>query len=245
MIAGELVRLLRAAENIVVITGAGVSAESGIPTFRDAQTGLWAQYDPEDLATPEAFQRNPRLVWEWYAWRRELVAKCHPNPAHYALAKWEKNVPNFTLITQNVDGFHHLAGSQHILELHGNLAHTKCFANEHAIDTWDDDAIPPACPICDSLLRPDVVWFGEGLSRTKLMRAWDAAAHADVTFSVGTSSLVYPAAQLPLATLESGGVVVEINPTVTPLTELADYVFAEKAGEFLPLLVEQILKSTT
>lgn len=244
MIANELLRFLRSAENIVVITGAGISAESGIPTFRDAQTGLWAQYDPEELATPDAFQHNPRLVWDWYAWRRELIAKCQPNPAHHALARWEQFAANFTLVTQNVDGFHHLAGNKNILELHGNLARTKCFANEHPIDNWDDERIPPHCPICDSLLRPDVVWFGEGLSRTRLMAAWDAVSEADVTLSVGTSSIVYPAAQLPLATLQGGGIVIEINPTSTPLTQLADYVFAEKAGKFLPNLVEQIANTS-
>lgn len=241
MIPEELIQIVRGAERIVVMTGAGISAESGIPTFRDAQTGLWAKYDPEDLATPDAFQRNPKLVWEWYAWRRELVATCEPNPAHFALAKWQSHAKNFTLITQNIDGFHQLAGSQNVIELHGNLSRTKCFANQHLVESWDDENVPPECPKCGSLLRPDVVWFGEGLSRTNLMAAWNAATQADVTFSIGTSSLVYPAAQLPLGTVDNGGVVVEINPMATPLTTFADYAFREKAGWFLPVLVERIL----
>ncbi len=243
MIPDELVRALRNAEQIAVITGAGVSAESGIPTFRDAQTGLWEQYDPEDLATPQAFRHNPKLVWEWYAWRRELVANCKPNPAHHALAKWETHVPNFTLITQNIDGLHHLAGSKNIIELHGNLGRTKCFANEHPVNRWDETVIPPICPSCGSLLRPDVVWFGEGLSRADLMRAAVVAADADIIFSIGTSSLVYPAAQLPLLTYENGGPIVEINPLETPLTPFATFAFAEKAGEFLPNLVEKAYKN--
>jgi NAD-dependent deacetylase len=241
MIPAALRRIMRRAKNVVVITGAGVSAESGVPTFRDAQTGLWASYDPAELATPEAFQRNPRLVWEWYAWRRELIADCQPNPAHFALARLEQHVPNFTLITQNVDGFHHLAGSKHILELHGNLGRTKCFLHEHLVLRWDDGEIPPTCPHCGSLCRPDVVWFGENLPYDKLMAAWEAVEHADVTLSIGTSSVVYPAAQLPLATLQAGGIVVEINPTATPLTQFADFVFVEKAGSIVPQLVAEIV----
>ncbi|MFQ5422096.1 MAG: NAD-dependent deacylase, partial [Anaerolineae bacterium] len=210
---------LRDAQKVAVLTGAGISAESGVPTFREAQTGLWAKYDPEELATPHAFRRNPRLVWEWYAWRRELVANAEPNPGHYALAEMEKRVPNFTLITQNVDGLHPRAGSQRTVALHGDITRVKCSRDGRPVTTWPEtEEVPPRCPRCGGLLRPDVVWFGEGLPPDALRTAVTAARSCDVFLSIGTSALVQPAASLPIEALNNGAYVVEVNMNETPLT---------------------------
>ena len=162
------------------------SAESGVPTFREAQTGLWAQYDPEELATPQAFLCNPRLVWEWYAWRRELAAKAEPNLGHLALAQLEQQIPHFTLITQNVDGLHQRAGSQNVIELHGNIQRTICFNERQVVNAWPgSDEIPPRCPRCGGLLRPDVVWFGESLPAPARESAWVAAKQCELFLAVG------------------------------------------------------------
>src|SRR5574341_154130 len=193
-----LIESLRAARHVAVLTGSGISAESGVPTFRDAQTGLWAKYRPEELATPEAFRRNPRLVWEWYEWRRGLVAKAAPNPGHLALAELERRVPRLTLVTQNVDGLHQQAGSRGVIELHGNLQRTKCFEENVVVEAWPiTGAAPPRCPRCGGLLRPDVVWFGEALPQPALAAAVEAAQACDLFFAIGTSALVQPAASLP------------------------------------------------
>jgi NAD-dependent deacetylase len=237
----ELVESLRSARYVVVLTGAGVSAESHIPTFRDAQTGLWAHYDPEELATPQAFRRNPRLVWEWYAWRRELVAQAKPNPGHLALAELERRLPEFTLITQNVDGLHQQAGSRNVIELHGNINRTKCFEEGEIIDSWPPTTeLPPHCPRCGGYLRPDVVWFGEMLSPQALRAAFAATERCDLFMSIGTSSLVQPAASLPFTALERGAVVVEINPDTTPLTSHVTYALQGAAGQILPRLTEAL-----
>jgi NAD-dependent deacetylase len=234
-----LMERLRAARHVAVLTGAGISAESGVPTFRDAQTGLWSRYKPEDLATPEAFQRNPRLVWEWYAWRRECVAKVTPNPGHIALAEMERQVPRFTLITQNVDGLHDRAGSRRVVELHGNITRTKCFEENTIIQNWSDSGeVPPRCPRCGGRLRPDVVWFGETLPAHAFEEALRATQACEVFFSIGTSSMVYPAASLSYEALQSGAVVVEINPEKTPLTTQATHSFRAPSGQLLPLLVK-------
>lgn len=234
----NLINLLRAAKHIAVLTGAGVSAESGIPTFREAQTGLWAQYDPQDLATPEAFVRNPKLVWEWYVWRRELVSRAQPNPGHIALAQMAKHVPRFTLITQNVDGLHQLAGSRDVIELHGNLHRTKCFREDSVIDEWANTGeVPPRCPRCGDRLRPDVVWFGEMLPREALQAASDAATTCDLFFSIGTSGLVEPAASLARIAMQHGAKVIEINPIATPLTSMVTYALQAPSGQVLPALV--------
>lgn len=234
----DLINLLRAAKHIAVLTGAGVSAESGIPTFREAQTGLWAQYDPQDLATPEAFVRNPKLVWEWYAWRRELVSRAQPNPGHIALAQMAKHVPRFTLITQNVDGLHQLAGSRAVIELHGNLHRIKCCREDSVSDEWADTGeVPPRCPRCGDRLRPDVVWFGEMLPREALQAASDAATTCDLFFSIGTSGLVEPAASLARIAMQHGAKVIEINPIATPLTSLVTYALQAPSGQVLPALV--------
>jgi NAD-dependent deacetylase len=233
-----LTETLRKAQYVVVSTGAGVSAESGIPTFRDAQTGLWARYNPEELATPQAFRRNPRLVWEWYAWRRELVGRAQPNPGHVAIARLERLVPNFTLITQNIDNLHATAGSQQIVELHGNIGRSQCIAEGHTVTEWDDKGnVPPLCQHCGSLLRPDVVWFGEDLPHDALQAAFTAARTCDLFFSVGTSGLVQPAARLPLEAAASGAIVVEVNPQPTPLSPYMDYRLEGLSGVILPALL--------
>ena len=232
--------MLRDARSIAVLTGSGVSAESGVPTFREAQTGLWERYDPHELATPEAYQRDPKLVWEWYSWRRELVEKAAPNPGHLALAELERRLPGqFVLITQNVDGLHRRAGSRRVLELHGNITRSKCSVEEIIVEPGgDDENIPPLCPGCGAYLRPDVVWFGEALPAGTLEEAFGAARSCGLFISAGTSGLVQPAASLPFEALRSGAVLVEINPNDTPLTRHADYALRSLAGEALPKLVE-------
>jgi NAD-dependent deacetylase len=237
----ELISLLRASPKLVALTGAGVSQESGLRTFRDAQTGLWAQYKPTELASPEAFQRDPKLVWDWYAWRREAVKGVRPNRGHYALVEIEKRIPHFTLITQNVDNLHRFAGSQSVLELHGNIQRVRCADCYTFTETWDDDSESvPRCKVCDGLLRPDVVWFGESLPRDQLESAVAAARSCDVFFSIGTSGVVQPAASLAFAARNRGAVVVEVNAESTPLTLKADYVLRGKSGEILPQLVEAV-----
>ena len=237
----ELISLLRGTSHLVALTGAGVSQESGLRTFRDAQTGLWAQYKPEDLASPQAFRRDPKLIWDWYAWRREAVKGVRPNPGHYALVELETNVPEFTLITQNVDGLHRMAGSQNVLELHGNIQRVRCSECHTVTETWDDDTESvPQCTVCNGLLRPDVVWFGEALPRDQLEAAVEAARSCDIFFSIGTSGVVQPAASLAHAARNRGAVVVEINAEPTPLTSKANHFFQGKSGEILPELVRAV-----
>lgn len=237
----ELISLLLRTSGLVALTGAGVSQESGLRTFRDAQVGLWAQYKPEDLASPEAFARNPKLIWDWYAWRREAVKGVRPNPGHYALVEIEKRIPEFTLITQNVDGLHRMAGSQNVLELHGNIQRVRCSECYMLAETWGDDTESvPQCGSCGGLLRPDVVWFGESLPREQLEAAVDATRSCDVFFSIGTSGVVQPAASLAYAARNKGAIVVEINAEPTPLTPKVDYAFHGKSGEILPELVKAV-----
>ena len=237
----ELIQQLAGAKRVTVLTGAGVSAESGVPTFRDAQTGLWAKFKPEDLATPQAFRRNPRLVWEWYEWRRKRVADVQPNPAHLALAEMEKRFPRFQLITQNVDGLHQRAGSRNVIELHGNITRTKCFDEGTIISSWPDTGdIPPKCPNCGGLLRPDVVWFEEPMPEAELELAMQASTRCDIFFSIGTSAAVYPAASLPYEALRNGATTVEINPQPTPFTSQSHYVLAGPAGVVLPQLLASL-----
>ena len=238
-IPSALVSVLCGARSVAVLTGSGVSAESGVPTFRDAQTGLWARFEPQDLATPEAFERDPRLVWEWYEWRRSLVRRAEPNRGHLALAELERRVPAFTLATQNVDGLHGRAGSENVVELHGNIVRSRCSVERlEAEPRAGDESVPPLCPGCGSFLRPDVVWFGEALPEDAFVAAAEAARGCDVFLSVGTSSLVHPAASLPSEAARSGSVIVEVNPNETPLTPYADYTLRGRAGEVLPALVE-------
>jgi len=234
----DLIQLLQNVKRIVALTGAGVSQESGLRTFRDAQMGLWTQYKPEELASPEAFRRDPKLIWDWYAWRREAVKAVRPNAGHYALAKMENCVPEFTLITQNVDGLHRMAANQNVLELHGNIQRVRCADCYTFSEIWDDDTESvPRCKVCNGLLRPDVVWFGEALPRDQLEAAVEAARSCDVFFSIGTSGVVQPAASLAFAAHNRGAVVVEINAEPTPLTSKANYFLQGKSGEILPHLV--------
>jgi len=238
-----LIDQLNGARCVSVLTGAGVSAESGVPTFRDAQTGLWAKYRPEDLATPDAFRRNPRLVWEWYEWRRQLVAGVKPNPAHLALTEMEKLFPAFHLITQNVDGLHQRAGSVGVIELHGNITRTKCFDEDILVASWQEtDDVPPKCPRCGGLLRPDVVWFEEAMPEKEMLLARQASVTCDIFFAIGTSAMVQPAASLPLEALYRGATVVEINPQRTSLTCRAQFALHSAAGAVLPELLQRLGK---
>jgi NAD-dependent deacetylase len=225
------------ARSVAVLTGAGVSAESGVPTFRDAN-GLWNQYRVQDLATPSAFARDPKLVWDWYNWRRSVLAEVKPNPGHYALAELEKRIPAFTLITQNVDGLHQLAGSQNVLNLHGSVWSVRCLAcGKETLDKRIPmPEIPPHCE-CGGLLRPAVVWFGEPLP-PKIWKAAEAAARSsDLFLVIGTSAVVYPAAGLAQLAKSSGARVVEINVAETPLTSEIDQFLQGPSGELLPQLI--------
>jgi NAD-dependent deacetylase len=246
-IPGSLIEILSSTQSVAVLTGAGISAESGVPTFRDAQTGLWEKYQPEELATPEAFRQNPELVWEWYEWRRGLISNSKPNPGHYALVEMEMHFPKFTLITQNVDGLHERAGSgahSPVIELHGNIFRNKCSEENRIVyDLPETGEVPPVCPHCGSYLRPDVVWFGETLPLHALEAAWGAAQSSRVFFSVGTSTVVEPAASLPFMASRARAVVVEINPNRTPLSKAANYHLQGPSGEILSSLVKLLWSS--
>jgi NAD-dependent deacetylase len=229
---------LSASRRVLALTGAGVSAESGVPTFRGAE-GLWRRFRPEDLATPEAFARDPNLVWEWYASRRERLAPLRPNAAHEALVALEARVPRFLLATQNVDGLHAAAGSRAMVELHGNIWRLRCMAS--CCEPREDRRVPlpempPRCS-CGALLRPDVVWFGESLDEKAVERALQAAESAEVVLVIGTSSLVYPAAALPQVARAHGAFVIEVNPQETPLTPSVDVSLRGKASEVVPALL--------
>ena len=228
---------LKNARSVAVLTGAGVSAESGVPTFR-GDGRLWKQHRAELLATPGAFARDPKLVWEWYDWRRSVLAGLKPNPGHYALAQIEKQVPRFTLITQNVDGLHELAGSQNVLRVHGSIWHLRCL--DCGRDREDRRAplpnLPPRCE-CGGMLRPGVVWFGEALPQDVWAKAEAAARSADLFLVVGTSAVVYPAAGLGALAKSSGARVVEINIAATELTSAIDESLRGPSGELLPLLL--------
>ncbi len=237
----DLITLLSRTSNLVALTGAGVSQESGLRTFRDAQTGIWAKHKPEDLASPQAFQRDPKLVWDWYAWRREAIKGVRPNAGHYALVELEKKIPHFTLITQNVDGLHHFAGTHNLLELHGNIQRVRCSECQTFAEMWNDDSESvPRCKECNGLLRPDVVWFGESLPRAQLEAAVVASRSCEVFLSIGTSGVVQPAASLAYSARNNGAVLVEINAEPTPLTSKAHHVLHGRSGEILPELVRAV-----
>jgi NAD-dependent deacetylase len=234
--------LLETAERITVLTGAGASAESGIPTFRDAQTGLWANFDPRDLASPEGFAENPVRVWDWYQWRRTLVGRSEPNPGHFALARLEHAKPGLTLITQNVDGLHQRAGSDRVLELHGNIQRTICSVTRRPIDgDWlaaHAEHRPPRSPHHpDGLARPDVVWFGEALPGDVLEAAFEAAADCDLMLVVGTSGNVHPAAHLPVVARDQGACVIDINPEHNAIRSIAHLSIALSGAKALPRLL--------
>jgi NAD-dependent deacetylase len=234
---GILKEKLSGAQAIAVLTGAGISADSGVPTFRGAD-GLWRNFRAEDLATPEAFQRDPRLVWEWYNWRRELLAAKQPNPAHLALVELERRARNFSLITQNVDGLHRRAGSSNLIEIHGNIWMVRCTAcgvTEENVDL--PIAIPPTCGHCRGLLRPHIVWFGESLSSNDLAHATASLRTCDVLLVIGTSGVVYPAAGFAAVAKGAGAFVAEINLEPTAQSALVDCSLQGRARDIVPLLL--------
>jgi NAD-dependent deacetylase len=231
---------LRGARRVLAVTGAGVSAESGVPTFR-GQDGLWRQFRAEDLATPQAFARDPKLIWEWYAWRREVIAPLRPNAAHVALFGLERSVPGFLLATQNVDGLHTVAGSRRLVELHGSLWRVRCVECGHAAEDRRVPLpeLPPRCA-CGQVLRPDVTWFGEMLPPRAVEDAVTAARSAEVVLVIGTSSIVYPAAALPEMARAAGAFVIEVNTETTPLTVSAHVSLRGPAAELLPALLAEV-----
>jgi len=236
----KAIDLLTPVRKLVVTTGAGMSKESGIPTFRDAPSALWANFNPEDLATPEGFMRDPKLVWEWYVERRKMIGQAKPHPGHFAVAAMEPMFDEFMLLTQNIDNLHREAGSKNLVELHGNIFHYKCFDQHHPVEELPKTAdVPPRCQ-CGSMIRPDVVWFGEMLAPDDLDRAFEALKDCDAILVVGTSGLVYPAAGFPHAAKSMGAVVVEVNPEESAITDLADVFVAAGAGDALPDLVERL-----
>jgi len=210
-----------------------------VPTFREAQTGLWAKYDPLELATPEAFARDPELVWRWYQWRRELVAKAAPNAGHKALAELESLVPRLTLVTQNVDGMHQRAGSRDVIEFHGNIFANRCFADGRIVENAASSGVP-SCPDCGAHVRPGVVWFGEAIPADALRASFAAAGDCDVFLSVGTSALVYPAAGLADIAIAAGAITIEVNPSPTGQSGSYTASLRGNAGVVLPKLVESL-----
>ncbi len=238
----EARRRIRAARRVAVLTGAGISAPSGIPTFRDPG-GLWEDFRIEDYATPEGFRRNPEGVWRWYAWRYRRILEAQPNPAHRRLAELERQKgEGFLLVTQNVDGLHQRAGSKRVVELHGSLHRARCSVCDYRTDLPPPEqlerALPPRCPRCGALLRPDVVWFGEYLPPGALEMAQAAFASAEVALVVGTSAVVEPAASLGRLAKHAGAYLIEVNPEATPLTPLADLSLRQGAVEGLAALLD-------
>lgn len=235
----DLARRLTPDTRVTVMTGAGVSAASGVPTFRGAD-GLWKNFRAEALATPEAFARDPRLVWEWYDWRRQMIAACRPNAAHDVLASWSRRFPAFTLITQNVDGLHEKSGALRVVRLHGSIWDVLCWRRcAGSPSRWRDETvpftqIPPTCPHCGDLVRPGVVWFGEALDPETVEQATEASAECDVFITIGTSSIVYPAAGLVDIARRAGAFTVEINPEATPASSTVDLVLRGGAETVLP-----------
>ena len=236
-----LIELLLNTTRVATLTGAGISAECGIPTFR-GEGGLWKNYRPEELATPTAFSQNPKLVWEWYDWRRGIIGSKDPNPGHKVLARWEKVFSSFSMITQNIDGLHQKSGSIDVLELHGNIWKLRCTEEGTITDNHDVPLkeMPPFCEACGALLRPHVVWFGESLSPTVLHKAFLISSSCEVMFVIGTSAVVQPAASLPLQAANAGAKIVEINPDPTPLTSYADFSFRGKSGGVLPVIDKEL-----
>ncbi|UCG63224.1 MAG: NAD-dependent deacylase [Candidatus Zixiibacteriota bacterium] len=241
----DIAEIMANCRRCVVLTGAGMSAESGVPTFR-GKDGLWRKFRAEELATMEAFLDNSKIVWEWYNWRRDLMSKVQPNSGHHAIRELETLCDNFVLITQNVDNLHRVAGTQSILELHGNIHHNKCVDCNKPCESSlsiDPDNIP-TCEHCGGKIRPDVVWFGEMLDPVVINQAFQESEQADIFFSVGTSAIIYPAASLPPLAKRSGATLVEVNVEETPISFLADFQVREKSGEFLPRLVAALKGKT-
>lgn len=237
-ISEALKSILSKETKVVVLTGAGISAESGVPTFR-GEDGLWKKFRPEELATFDAFMANPQLVWEWYEYRRKIIDEIKPNPAHLALVDFQNYFEKFDLITQNVDGLHQQAGSKDVVELHGNIKRNKCIRCGAPYETMEKvvQGIPPKCS-CGGNIRPDVVWFGEMLPQDAINYAFKVSSDCDIFFSVGTSAVVHPAASLPLIAQRSGAYVVEVNVEPTEISSVLEESLIGKAGEIMPLLVE-------
>ncbi|MBN2228516.1 MAG: NAD-dependent deacylase [Candidatus Thorarchaeota archaeon] len=231
----EATTAIKQSKYLIALTGAGISKESNVPTFR-GKDGLWRNYDAMELATPDAFAKNPKLVWEWYTWRQHLISKCNPNPAHTVLASWERTGILKSLITQNVDGLHRRAGSRKVFEVHGNIWALKCTSCGH-LGRLEEPAVGiPTCPECNRNLRPDVVWFGEQLNQEIISVVYDQLQKADACIVIGTSALVQPAASFPILVKQNGGTIIEVNVESTPLTSMADLHLSGKAGEILPRL---------
>jgi NAD-dependent deacetylase len=233
---------LRGARRVTILTGAGVSAASGVPTFRGS-AGLWRQFRPEDLATPGAFARDPALVWEWYAWRRSLIAGCLPNPAHDVIARWSREFDRCTVITQNVDDLHVRAGTVNLIRVHGSLWDLSCWQDCGA-GSWRDEAVPlanvpPSCPSCGGLARPAVVWFGESLPASAIAAALDACS-CEVFLTIGTSAIVYPAAGLVHEARRRGAFTAEINLEATPASDAVDLAIHGPADQLLPDIVKRL-----
>jgi NAD-dependent deacetylase len=236
-------RTIAAARRVVVSTGAGISQESGIPTFRDAQEGIWARFDPQQLATEAGFRADPARVWAWYGYRRDRVLACEPNAGHRALVDLAQDFADLVVVTQNIDGLHQRAGSADVVELHGSILRYRCLDAGHPAPepfAPDADGMPPPCDACGSPLRPDVVWFGEVLPQPAVERAWALAAECDVLLVVGTSGTVWPAAELPSVARRAGARVVEVNPEPGAATRAADLVLRGRAGDVLPRLVRDV-----
>ena len=243
MFSEKLLLKLKKAQSVAIFTGAGMSAESGVPTFR-GEDGLWKKFRPEELANFDAFIRNPDLVWEWYRYRKQIIASIQPNPGHFALAEMEKHHERFAIITQNIDNLHRRAGSKTIYELHGNIERNyciKCNKNFSNADITSQQQVPYCS--CGGLVRPDVVWFGEFLPEDKWNLSVAAAQQAEIFFSIGTSAVVYPAASLPLMAKRAGAYLVEINIERTELSYEADEVLLGKSGDTLPKLVKDCYQS--
>ena len=237
-------RAVARAKKVVVFTGAGVSKESGIATFREPETGLWARYDPMELATYEAYVRQPEFVWIWYEHRFGAAAAAAPNPGHIAIAELGRMLPRVSVVTQNIDGLHQRAGSSDVVELHGSMFRFKCLSERHTGFVFDDfagqDEKPPRCPECDGLLRPDVVWFGEALPDDAIDRARELSASCDVMLVVGTSGVVFPAAAMPLIAKEAGATVIDVNPERDALAQRCDLFLKGPGGKVLPRLVAAV-----
>jgi NAD-dependent deacetylase len=233
----KLISRLRNSYSVAVLTGAGVSAPSGVPTFR-GKDGLWNKFNPEELANFESFQKNPELVWEWYNWRRKLIKEVKPNLGHYALVDLENLIRDFTIITQNVDNLHQHAGSKNVVELHGNIMRNKCSDCGKPYSENDiDERHIPRCSNCNGMIRPDVVWFGELLPEANIMRSQQVASETEIFMTIGTSSTVEPAASLSYLAKGNGAYLVEINPEKTPLTHFADESYQMGADVCLPYLI--------
>lgn len=248
MISEAILNSIKKARRIVVFSGAGISAESGVPTFRDDLTGLWQQYDANLLATPEAFTQDPALVWGWYEWRRARILAVEPNAGHEAIAKWQQHAA-LSIVTQNVDDLHERAGSDKVIHIHGSIFAPRCtkckkpyvFSSNYFQEPESGRRIePPLCPVCQNIVRPGVVWFGEPLYEPDLCAAIYEAENSDLLIAVGTSGLVQPASLIPRWAKDKGAVVIQINPTSTPIDEVSDYNIRATAAQALPEIVDAL-----